>query len=86
MPMKASSQQFFSPSGAQALNNHLQYHFATKRLTWEKIQNPHNTGPWEVTAFFDGIEYGRAVDRTVGAASEEAARQALAALRSSQGV
>jgi len=65
------------------LNNWLQSRYGTTvHLTWEcTYSGPAHAVYWTAVAYFNDIEYGRAGGSSRGAAAEEAARQAVVALR-----
>ncbi|KAF8841940.1 hypothetical protein BDN67DRAFT_1010203 [Paxillus ammoniavirescens] len=64
------------------LNNFLQARYGhTQRLSWTVTQSgPPHDPRWQAIACFDGIEYGRGVERNKGAAMEIAAETTYRAL------
>jgi len=67
----------------QELNNYIQKKFKNHTtLQWTRHQyGPEHLGLWEAVALINHVEYGRASAPSLGAAQEEAARQALGNLR-----
>jgi len=65
------------------LNNHLQTKYRRqKMLTWEvERDGPLHSCVWVATACINGIQYGQHSAATIREAKEEAACQALVALR-----
>ncbi|KIJ22144.1 hypothetical protein PAXINDRAFT_106012 [Paxillus involutus ATCC 200175] len=66
------------------LNNFLQARYGhTQRLSWSVTQSgPPHDPRWQAVAYFDGIEYGRGVERSRGLAMEVAALATYNALTS----
>ncbi|KIM78707.1 hypothetical protein PILCRDRAFT_824151 [Piloderma croceum F 1598] len=65
------------------LNNWLQGRYGTsKHLTWdENHTGPADSGSWEVIAYINDIEFGRAIGSTRYDAAESAAEKVLLVLR-----
>jgi len=65
------------------LNNWLQHRYGTsKHLTWgETHTGPADSGSWEVIAYINDIEFGKATGSTRYDATEKAAEEVLLVLR-----
>jgi len=84
---KMSSASQVSPQGKKhhrnVLNNYLQARYRRQNMvTWEVVRHgPLHNCVWVATAHIDGVPYGLHSAGNIREAKEEAARQALVALR-----